>query len=764
MNRLSRPARLPLVLLAVLCGAIITLDSASVLAAEAYTPPVRSRVVLERAATEPDLETFAAAMEQGRDPAPEMTRVDSFTSRYPFDGQPASERTVVYLSFDEENLYAVWLCFDSQPELIRAPVRRRDNIPDEDDSVAFQIDTFKDQAHLQGFQSSANGAINDGTYTEGQGWDLSNDADWRREGRLTANGYVIKMVIPFRALRFPPGEQQEWGFLMFRGIGRKNEAVFFPQFSTTIGSRMLQTGTLAGIEVTPDPHRWQLTPFVTAEDTSTRDVPTGSPWNSERKQAVGVDGKLVWKDRLVWDFTVNPDFSQVESDEPQVLTNQRFEVFFPEKRPFFIENASYFGTPINLLFTRRIVDPSVGLRLTGQTGRWAVSGLAIEDDNPPETFGVPGTGGATLWYGGLRRRGDDDSSLGGLLMHRRGPQETADLLSVDGRQRLDDQWIASFQIAGSHVAADAGSTGPEGSGLALYGALNGSGQLWTYSLVAQDIDAGFHAPVGFVPRLGIRDLTQSASKRFEVKQPWLVGIGPYLETKWVWDEDGTRLDESLRLRLDAELPRATWVYAYFDAITERVTPADFPALAAATSFDQQRVGVSWRSAFSAQFLFAGEVFQGDYVNFVPAAGQAPRLGDGRSSELALTYFPTTRLELAATLLGTRHDEVNGAPVFETRIARLKVNYHLDHAWQLRLIVDEADTRGEPTRTSLTTQRSLNYDALLQWLPSPGNAFYFGVAHRRAALPALGRPGLDEPGDLQVAGKSVFLKYSRRFDF
>jgi len=136
MTRPSLPPRLPLVLLAVLCGTLITLDGTPALAADGYTPPVRAEVSVGRVPATPDFETFAIAMERGHEPAPDMTRVEQFTTRYPYDGQPASERTVVYLGYDDQNLYAVWLCYDAEPALVRAPVRRRDNIPDEDDSVA----------------------------------------------------------------------------------------------------------------------------------------------------------------------------------------------------------------------------------------------------------------------------------------------------------------------------------------------------------------------------------------------------------------------------------------------------------------------------------------------------------------------------------------------------------------------------------------------------------------------------------------------------
>ncbi len=725
--------------------------------------PIRTRVTLQRSAAPPAIADVAQAMEQGRDPMPGMARVEGFITRYPFDGVPGSERTVVYLGYDDKNLYAIWYAYDSDPALIRAPVRRRDNIPDEDDSVALQLDTFHDQQHLQGFQTSVNGAINDGTYTEGQGWDMSNDYDWHREGRITTNGYTIVMTIPFNALRFPPGEQQEFGFLMFRGMGRRNEADFFPWYSTTIGSRMLQTGTLENIVIPPHKVRWQFTPFATAQQTSTRDVSTGGPWIDDDGVEVGMDGKLVWDDRLVWDFTLNPDFSQVESDEPQVLTNQRFEVFFPEKRPFFIESAGYFSTPLDLLFTRRIVDPSAGVRLTGQSGRWAVSGLAITDDTPPENFSTPGVGGAMLWYYGMRRRGEQDSNIGGSVMHRVGPTETSELASLDGRQRLNDHWITTFQIAGSWNTPDAVAA-PRSDGHAWYAALSGSGRLWAFDLDAQEISDDFHAPVGFVPRLGVRKVNQYANYRFEPTLTWLLAASPYAETHWTWDEAGLRLDQWLEPGVVFEFPHATTLTLHSISLDERVTPADFPVLAQPVDFAQQRLGVHWRSAFSALVLLTGNVHWGDAVNFVPAAGAPPVAGQGLDLNIGATFFPTNMLELDASYLMSALHLDDGTPVFETRIARLKTNYHFDQDWQLRLILDYGQTRSNALETSLTTGSALSGDLLLQWLPTPGNAFYFGYSQRQDAVPIVpALSGLDEPGELVPSGRSLFIKYSRRWD-
>jgi hypothetical protein len=732
-------------------------------AAAAETRPIRTRVTLSRSAAPPPIAEIVAAMEQGRDPVPGMARVEGFITRYPFDGLPGSERTVVYLGYDDKNLYAIWYCYDSDPSKIRAPIRRRDNIPDEDDSVALQIDTFHDNQHLQGFQASVNGAINDGTYTEGPGWDLSNDYDWHPEGRVTNNGWVMVMTIPFNALRFAPGERQEFGFLMFRGMGRHNEADFFPWFSTSIGSRMLQTGTLDGIVIPPHKVRWQFTPFATAEQTSTRDVSAAGPWVEDEGVAVGIDGKMIWDDRLVWDFTVNPDFSQVESDEPQVLTNQRFEVFFPEKRPFFIESSSYFSSPLDLLFTRRIVDPSAGLRLTGQSGRWAVSGLVIADDTPPENFSTPGVGGASLMYYGMRWRGEQDSHIGGTVMHRVGPTETSELVSLDGRQRLDDNWILTYQVAGSWQTPDSAPSA-RSDGHALHAQLTGSGRLWEFDATLQQVSADFHAPVGFVPRLGVRTLEENADYRFEPKLGALLAVSPYFYSQWTWDEDGLRLDRGLEPGVVVEFTHSTTLTLHTTDFDETVTPTDFPVLAQPLTFPQDRLGFHWRSAFSALVLLSGEAHWGDFVNFVPPSGSPPVPGEGLDLRFGATFFPTNFLELDATYLLTTLDRADGTPVFETRIARLKTNYHFTQDWQLRLILDLGQTRSNPLESSLPTERALGGDLLLQWLPTPGNAFYLGVSQRKDALPSSGPPsGLEEPGDLALSGRSVFLKFSKRWD-
>ena len=319
-----------------------------------------------------------------------MRRVEGFVQRFPNDGEPVSERTVVYVGYDTDDLYVAFLCFDRQIDRIGAHMLPRDAFPNDEDTVAVQIDTFRDLKHASGFQVNAYGVQTDGTYTEGQGWDLSWDAVWRSEATRTKNGYVVLFRIPFRSLRFPATDTQQWGIFFYRAIARKNEQVYWPACSTRVAARFRQAAIVEGIEHVSPGRNLQAIPYVASRSFRTLDAgPGGVPSfvSKAADAAVGMDGKAVVHDSLVLDATVNPDFSQVESDQPQITVNKPFEVFFPEKRPFFLENATYFTTPIQLLFTRRIADPTIGGRATGRAGRYAI-GAMIVDDNAA----LPGAG------------------------------------------------------------------------------------------------------------------------------------------------------------------------------------------------------------------------------------------------------------------------------------------------------------------------------------------------------------------------------------
>jgi len=311
--------------------------------------------------------------------------VSGFLQNEPGDGVPVSQPTDLYLSYDDDHLYAVFVCKD-EPSKIRARMAKREDVFS-DDLAVIHLDTFRDRRRFYIFAATPNAIQLDGIFTEGQGeTDWTFDTVWHSEGRLTPDGYVVIMAIPFRSIRFPKSPAQTWGILACRIIRRDAETSCWPYITQRVEGTAQQMATLEGLDNVSPGRNLQFIPYGVFAHARFLDPQTPA-FRTDNDGRVGLDAKIVLRDALTFDIALNPDFSQVESDEPQVTVNQRFEVFFPERRPFFVENAGLFQTPLDqyersLFFSRRIVDPQYGVRMTGKLGRWALGALAMDDQAP----------------------------------------------------------------------------------------------------------------------------------------------------------------------------------------------------------------------------------------------------------------------------------------------------------------------------------------------------------------------------------------------
>ena len=420
------------------------------------------QIRIPRVSTPPRIEDFLTM-----EPSPawknKLAKAEKFRQRIPSDGAPVSERTEVYLGYDAKNLYAIFICFDHEPPQLRARLSRREDVFD-DDFVELMLDTFNDHRHSYAFFVNPLGVQADALWTEGAGsadnnFDMSFDTVWNSAGKVTDRGYVVWMAIPFRSLRFASSDPQTWGILLARDLPRKNEKSFWPQYSSRIQGRLNQAGQATGMEKISPGRNFQLIPYGVFR--SFKELDLRDPANPTYTQRAafgqfGLDAKAVLKDKFILDVTANPDFSQVESDDPQVTVNQRFEVEFPEKRPFFLENSNYFQTPIQLLFTRRIADPKWGVRLTGKDGPWSVGTLVAETDSPgeavtppnPDFAGNPLYGKHALFaIGRVSRDIGAQSSIGLLYADREAGGFFNRVGSIDGRFKLNENWTASVQGA-----------------------------------------------------------------------------------------------------------------------------------------------------------------------------------------------------------------------------------------------------------------------------------------------------------------------------
>ncbi len=493
---------------------------------------------LERA---PTLEDFADMEPRGL--ATTMVHAEGFIQADPKDGEPVSEKTDAYLGYDAKGLYVVYLAFDSQPQDVRGRMTRRESAFS-DDFVELTLDTYQDKRRGFTFWSNPLGIQAEATWTEGNGPDWSWDTVWKTEGKRTPKGYMVLMSIPFRSLRFTSAQLQDWGVVLLRVIQRKNEWSYWPHVSSKVNGRLNQAGTLKGMEKISPGRNLQFIPYgIMRSYRSLDNRVTPTRYGGETIAGdVGLDAKIVLKDRFALDLTVNPDFSQVESDSPQVTVNQRFEVFFPEKRPFFLENASYFRTPIDLAFTRRIADPNYGLRLTGKQGKYAVGALFADDSSPGKSVlsGDP-LDGKKAYFGLMRVNRDigKENSIGLIYAHREFEGDSNRVGGIDARFKWAKNYFMNGQaLASSSQFADGSYlAGPAYTFNAGY-----EGHKFNINTAYNDNGDGFRTRTGFFRRTEIRRISHFANYRWRPAGKKLVNWGPNFWIMHLFDHSGKRLE------------------------------------------------------------------------------------------------------------------------------------------------------------------------------------------------------------------------------
>src|SRR6266566_2641065 len=300
----------------------------------------------------------------------------------PGDNLIPENRTEVRLGYDTRFLYIAFHCFDD-PSKVRANIAKRDNIWD-DDYVGILFDTFNDQRRAYEFDFNPLGVQADGIWTEGQGEDFSLDLVMESKGMVTTDGYTIEVAIPFKSLRYVSGKDQLWGVHFWRRTKRLNNSLdMWIPLDRDKGSWLAQAGHLSGFEGISTERTLELIPSLTLSETGTRKA--AKFVNEPIKFDPGLTGKYSLTPTVTLDFALNPDFAQVESDQLVVTANQRFPIFFAEKRPFFLEGIDIFSTQIAAVHTRTIIDPDVAVKLSGKLGR-NTFGLLLASDNGPGNF------------------------------------------------------------------------------------------------------------------------------------------------------------------------------------------------------------------------------------------------------------------------------------------------------------------------------------------------------------------------------------------
>lgn len=430
----------------------------------------------------------------------------------PGDNLPAPVETTLRMGYTRDALYLAFDARDPDPSKIRAHLTDRDGLFN-DDFVGVMLDTFDDQRRAYEIFVNPLGVQGDLVREEATGnEDASWDGLWTSAGRITADGYQVEIRIPFSTLRFRDTEgPRRWGVLAYRNYPRKLRyqisSVTVPRGGNCLMCHAEKVEGMTGIE---QGRNLEVVPTLTVTDVQTRDSRDGE-WHGDGLQIEpGVDVSWAPNPNLTLNATLNPDFSQVESDQAQLDLSSNFALYFPEKRPFFMEGADYFNTQFDVLYTRQVADPDYGLRVAGRTGSGAYGAFVARD--AVTQLLLPGPLGSSFEVldqaadvGVLRYRHDfnKETSVGMIATSRHGDDYANDVAGVDarwqsGKHKLSGQLLrSSSRYPGSLDVDD-----HDPSGNAWRAAYEFSGSAWSLDAWHEDVDPGFRADLGFMGKVG----------------------------------------------------------------------------------------------------------------------------------------------------------------------------------------------------------------------------------------------------------------------
>lgn len=492
----------------------------------------------------------------------------------PGENTPAPAKTTVRIGYTADALYVAFHARDPDPARIRAHLRDRDSAFN-DDWVGVFLDTFND--NRRGYELVVNplgvqaDLIRDETNSDNQE-DPSWDGLWTSAGRITADGYEVEIRIPFSTLRFPAGgDKQRWGIMLFRSWPRDQRhqlaSAPMPRDANCFQCHWPEYDGIAGVR---RGHNLEVVPTLTVGASQSRSA-AGMPWGGRQTSfEPGLDVSWSPSPALTLNATLNPDFSQVETDQLQLSINDSFALFYQEKRPFFLEGADYFNGPFNVLHTRQIADPDVGLRITGRTGSGAYGALVARDATT--VLLVPGVQGsgfrqldqkANVAVGRYRHDLSPNLSVGVIGTFRSGEDYANHVVGIDTRWQQGAHTF-SAQVLHSQsrypaaiVAGYAGELGsdPSPSGNAWQVNYRFSNRNWSAVLAHVAIDPGFRADLGFIGQVGYDKTTLGGGHTW-----YLDGQSIYrIQLSSDWDlthrYDGQLLEREIEVELEASGPK-----------------------------------------------------------------------------------------------------------------------------------------------------------------------------------------------------------------
>ncbi len=686
-------------------------------------------------------------------------RVDRWYETNPGDNTEPAVKSVGYLAYDDRFLYAAFDFEDPSPSSIRAPLSDRDNVSgNATDYAGLILDTRNDGRSGVLLLATPRGVQYDADTDDASGEDSAPDYFWDAAGRITDRGWTLEIRVPFSSLRYRTADPQTWGILLYRNYPRDFRYQMFSARLPRGGSCFIcRANRLIGLERLPGGGHVVAAPYVSASQLSEPADGPGSPLGrGETRARGGLDLKWTAGADSVVDVAVNPDFSQIEADTAQISTNERFALFFNEKRPFFLEGVNLLRTPIQAVHTRTITAPRWGGRLTGKAGGIGYTALIVDDK-----------GGGSVVLPAARESGFADQEFGSFVMIARARREIGlsfvsvvatdrELHDGHGHNRVvgpDFQWrwkneVVTGQWLYSHSQtpnrADLARewTGGRLSGHAVSLDWSHSTARFDASASYDDLGDGFRADSGFVPQVGVRRTEADAGWTIRPSGP-VRRLRTFLSAERQIDRAGAVVGESLTPGLGLDVK---WNgFLQVRAVNDRARAGD-------ALLTRRQLGFSARFSPSrrvAQVSMDGVV--GQEVDFDNA-----RRGRGSSLNAFARVTPTDALEIEAVLNRRVLHIDDGRRLFLARVTRVRGTYMFRAGFFVRIIGQHVATTRDPAlylETVDARSETLSGSALLAFKINWQSVLFVGYGDDRERTP---------DDRLAPASRQFFVKMSYAF--
>ena len=471
----------------------------------------------------------------------EAALLTDFTQYEPVEGSAASQRTEIRVLVDADAIYFSVRASDDDPSGIRATLSERDSFTWSDDYIRFILDTFDDARRAFVFTVNPLGVQHDGIWNQGgssgrrggHGPPIDDNPDflWDSDGMITDDGYQVEVRIPFKSLRFPELEEQSWGLQVERNIQRNGYRSSWAPVTNDIANKLAQSGKLTGLRGLDMGLFMEVNPVVTGKRIGGVDSETGLFHHQGAEGDFGLNLTYGLTSNLTLDGTYNPDFSQVEADAGQISVNERFAIFFPEKRPFFLEGTEIFAMPKQLIYTRRVANPIGGAKLTGKVGGLSVGYLGAID----ESFEA-GAENTVVNLVRMKKDVGSGSSIGAAYTDRTVSSAVYNRVAgADALLQLTDRHTLTLMGAASFTGSDALASE---RGRLLHAKFEQAGRTFAFNAEIEDTDPEFNTASGFMRRIGETQVSSRTSYNwFGPRGGRLEQFGPSLELRGFWDHD-----------------------------------------------------------------------------------------------------------------------------------------------------------------------------------------------------------------------------------